>query len=384
MPAFGCHSFSKTPTAPTTQLASYEETGETTDGSWVGQIDRTYKELTGQAAKPEEARKVFEEGEALYRQAVAGRATTGRQQLREKFLEAAETLKRAARLWPDSAVAEDASFLAGEAYFFADRYPDANEMFEQLLKDYPNTRYQDLVQARRFAIARYWLKYHQQDPQPWYEINISDESRPWNDLKGHALRLFKQIPLDDPTGELADDAILAQANALFVARRYDDADRLYDDIRTMYPTSEHQFTAHLMGVKTKLLRYQGPEYDGSVLEEAEKLIEQIRIQFPREAQANADLLDRAAREVRYRKAEREWLMARFYDRRKAYQAARFYYQIIQRDYADTPFAQQAQTRMAEIRDKPPHPPQYMRWLVKLFPSSEPETPLLKSGNSVRR
>ncbi|HHM11919.1 MAG TPA: outer membrane protein assembly factor BamD, partial [Planctomycetaceae bacterium] len=124
--------------------------------------------------------------------------------------------------------------------------------------------------------------------------------------------------------------------------------------------------------------------DGSVLEEAEKLIEQIRVQFPREAQANADLLDRAAREVRYRKAEREWLMARFYDRRKAYQAARFYYQIIQRDYQDTPFAQQAQTRMAEIRDKPPHPPQYMRWLVKLFPSSEPETPLLKSGNSVRR
>ena len=354
------------------------------DTSLSGQLDQTIKKLTGQAPKPEKAREAFNAGKALYQQTVAGRVRMDRQQVREAFLEAAEELKRAAQLWPESALAEEARFLAGESYFFADRYPDANEMFEQLLKDYPNTRYQDLVQKRRFAIARYWLKYHNQDPQAWYHVNLTDETRPWNDLKGAAMRLFRQIPLDDPTGELADDAVLAQANALFVARRYDDADRLFDDLRTMYPTSEHQFTAHLMGVKTKLLRYQGPEYDGSVLDEAEKLIEQIRLQFPQEAQANAELLDRAARELRYRKAEREWLMAKFYDRRKAYGAARFYYQIVQRDYGDTPFAQQAGTRLAEIQDKPAEPPQHLQWLVKLFPSSEPEMPLLRNGDSVRR
>ncbi len=367
--------FGNSPATSPVEPVSYDE--PTTSPSLGEQLNQTVRELTGQATRPQAAREAFAAGEAKYRQTVAARARMTKEQAREAFLEAAEQLARAAELWPDSTTGEDARFLAGEAYFFADRYPDANEMFERLLKDFPNTRHQELVQARRFAIARYWLQFHNVDPQSWYTFNITDDSRPWNDLKGHAMRLFKQIPLDDPTGKLADDAILAQANALFVAGRYDDADRLYDDLRTMYPTSEHQFTAHLMGVKSKLLRYQGPEYDGTALGEAEKLIEQIRIQFPQEAQANGELLDRAAREVRYRQAEREWLMAKFYDRRKAYRAARFYYQIVQRDYHDTPFSTQAQTRMAEIQDKPPEPPQHMQWLVKLFPGSDPETPLLR-------
>ncbi len=57
------------------------------------------------------------------------------------FAEAATQFKDAAERWPDSALEEDAMFMSGEGYFFADRYPKANEAWEKLLKKYPNSKH---------------------------------------------------------------------------------------------------------------------------------------------------------------------------------------------------------------------------------------------------
>ena len=46
---------------------------------------------------------------------------------------------------------------------------------------------------------------------------------------------------------------LAAANAYFAAADYFRADALYTDLRKAFPSSEHQFIAHFLGLKTKLL-----------------------------------------------------------------------------------------------------------------------------------
>ncbi len=340
--------------------------------------------VTGHVADPQGARAAYAEAETVYAEAVRLREAGERDAAERRFLQAAGLFRRAALAWPDSAVEEDAWLHAGESAFFGNRFVQANEAYEQLLAKHPDSRYQDFVQARQLAIARYWLNANRADPLAWYEINLFDPTGPLYDWKGNALRLLKKIPLDNPTGKYADDAILAQANALFLDGKYDRADQLYDDLRTLYPTSPHQFTAHLMGIKTKMLRYQGPEYGGDVLDQAEKLIRRVRIQFPQEARANRELLDRAAREIRYRKAERDWFMARYYDRRGEYRAAAFYYKGLQENYDDTPFAARARERIGAIADKPPEPPQRLAWLVKLFPDRQPARPLLKTESTPRR
>ena len=45
----------------------------------------------------------------------------------------------------------------GREYFFSDNYPQANVYYEKLVKAFPNNRYLDQVDQRRFSIARYWL-----------------------------------------------------------------------------------------------------------------------------------------------------------------------------------------------------------------------------------
>lgn len=347
-----------------------------TPGDLSDQIKNSAKTLVGKGYSPDKARERYVEAEGQYWQAVQ----TQGDERKAQFLSAAKSFKNAADRWPDSALEQDALYAAGEGYFFADRYPKANDTYELLLKKYPNSKYLDLVEARRFSIAQYWLGRHREDPQSFWEFNVTDKSRPVRSSFGNAVRIFDRIRIDDPTGKLADDATLAAGNAYFRAGKYMDADNFYSDLRKTFPSSEHQFRAHLLGIRAKLQSYQGPDYSGDPLDEAEKLITQARRQFPHEAAKERDHLDRAHAEVRRGKAEREWHMARYRDRRGEYGAARFYYSLLAKNYGDTPLAERARQRIAEVADKPDVPPQRFSWLTNMFPDQDDVKPLMATAD----
>jgi len=339
-------------------------------------LAQTAKKLTGQGPDREAALKLYREGDDLFRQAMAAQPP----RRREVFaLAAAQFVKAAERAPPQSQLAMDSLLMAAESYFFADHYTQANHYYEKLVKDFPNNRYLDQIDKRRFAIAKYWLDLNHQWPEPFYYVNWFDKSRPWRDVRGHALRVFDKIRIDDPTGRLADDATLAAANEHFASGKFYKADEYYTDLRKAYPSSEHQFLAHFLGIKAKLNSYQGPAYGGTALDETEKLIKQTRRQFPQEAEREREFLDRAAAEVRYRKAEQLMYLGQFYDRRREYRAAQHYYQRVVREYPDTPLAAHAGQRLEQIAGLPPVPPRPLPWLVALFPESDKVKPLLKAA-----
>jgi outer membrane protein assembly factor BamD (BamD/ComL family) len=324
------------------------------------------KKATGNGPNRQVAKELYLEAETLYKEA----AQLPENERAERFVAAAEKYVEAAERWPGSALEQDALFMAGESYFFADRYPAANTQYERLIKAFPNSRYLDTIDQRRFAIARYWLESDRKNPEKWYSINLFDQERPWRDRRGHAMRIFDKIRIDDPTGRLADDATLAAANEYFARGQFQKADDYFTDLRTAYPTSEHQFSAHFLGMKAKLQSYLGPNYSAKSLEEAEKLIKQMRRQFPRESAAEQEYLDRESARIRYLKAEKLLRTAQYYDFRAEYRAAIIYYQKIVDEYGDTPLAEQAQARIPEIDQLPPKPEQYAPWLVNLLPKRD--------------
>jgi outer membrane protein assembly factor BamD (BamD/ComL family) len=329
-------------------------------------VTKLVKKATGNGPNRQFARDAYLEAETLYKQA----AELPENQRPERFVAAGEKYIEAAERWPGSALEQDALFMAGESYFFADYYPKANTLYEQLIKAFPNSRYLDTIDQRRYAIARYWLEMQRKDPESWYGFNLWDQQRPWRDTHGHALRIYDKIRIDDPTGKLADDATLAVANEHFANKKFQKADDYYTDLRTAYPTSEHQFTAHFVGMKAKLESYLGPNYGAKSLDEAEKLIKQMRRQFPRECEEQKEYLDKAAAEIRYKKAEKVFQTAAYYDFRAEYRAATMYYQKVIKEFDDTPFAEKSQTRIAEIAPLPPKPEQYAPWLVNLLPKRD--------------
>lgn len=333
-----------------------------------------FKSMIGQGPNRDVAKQLYREAEALYHEAanLQGAERTA------KFAAAGAKFSEAAERWPDSALQQDALYMAGESYFFADYYVESNREYEKLVKAYPNNRYLDTVDQRRFAIAKYWLDAERKSPEPFYYVNFTNPTRPWKDRRGNGLRVFDKIRIDDPTGRLADDATLAAANEYFAERNFMKANEYYTDLIKAYPNSEHQFTAHFLGLKAKLNSYLGPKYTATSLDEAEKLLKQMQRQFPRECEKEKEFLARAAAEISYKKAEKLMSYARFYDSRAEYRAAAHYYRRTINEYNDTPFARQAEERIAQIKDLPPAPAQKAQWLVNLFPETDPAKPLLEA------
>jgi outer membrane protein assembly factor BamD (BamD/ComL family) len=293
----------------------------------------------------------------------------------KKFDAAAKQFKKAAGRWPDSSMEEQAMFLQAEGYFFADRYPKAEDTYGELLKKYPNTRYLDTSVARQFSIAHYWKEKDMASHRWTLVPNLVDRTQPWFDTGGHAINAFDSVRVNDPRGQLADDAIMHVANTYFLKGRYEDADYYYGLLRTECPKSSFQLDAHMLGLKSKLMCYQGAGYNGKPLEEAEELIDQMLVQFPQELGDKRELVVQEKARVRHARADRDIKLAQYWDNGKHYGAAKIYYAEVLKNFPQTPHAEEAKTRLAAIQSEPDHPPNRLAFLTDLFEEDENlETP----------
>jgi outer membrane protein assembly factor BamD (BamD/ComL family) len=301
------------------------------------------------------AKSKYEEGQALFREG--------------KYPDAVKCFKVAADRWPDSNLEEDALYWLAESYFFDDRYTKASDTYAALTKKYDNTTYLINIVPRQFAIARYWDMSARIDSH-WYP-NLSNKTRPFVDATGHAIAAYNRVYLHDSRGPFADDAVMAIGNLHFVHNRYEDAAIQYELYRKEFPQCEYIKEAHLLGIRAKLRCYEGPQYEVSPLDDADKLIETTLMQFPAEVLGEErERLLATRRLIRIERAQREFQAGEYYYKIRYFQAARYYYAETIREYADTPFGKMAEERMEETKNYPPVPYDYFAWLKKILPESE--------------
>lgn len=344
-------------------------------------LPKTFKKLVGQGPNRDVAETELANGEELYKQAVAlWKTEPDASGTQSAFLKAVSPLEKAAERWPDSTIEEDALFMLGESYFFANHYPDANRSYEQLIDLYPSTRYLDKIQSHRFAIALYWRSMSEERNPVTQAVNFVDERLPLKDISGESRRILDRIRLDDPTGKLADDATFELGKAYYEANRYFEAAETFADLRNNYPGSTHQFPAHLKEFESRLAMYDGKHYDGQALKQAEEVLRMILRRFPEESEKIRDQLAQQAGNIRNMLAERDLDLANYYINRSEYGAAQIYLQKIVTDYPETEIAKQAETTWESIRDKPLEPKQPAKWLVDMFPTPESTRPLIRSGS----
>lgn len=314
------------------------------------------KTQVGLGPDQQQAQLAFEKGEDLFQ--------------REKYSEAAKQFKETRARWPDSPLAQDAMFLMAESQFFNHDYSDAIQTYDELLAENPNSKHLDKVIRRQFDIARYWEQHHENEPHWPTTPNLFDDTRPLFDTLGRSLKVYENIRLNDPTGPLADDAIMATGNSYFLRGRYVDADYNYELIRSEYPRSEHQFEAHILGLQCKLRKYQGPDYDGTPLLEAKKLVKQIKVQFAGKLnEEERDRLDVDEAALQKQLAMRDWTRAVFYEENEQFGSAKFYYAKILRKFPNTPIANEAQQNYAALEGKPDSAPELLAGVIKWFPEN---------------
>ena len=326
----------------------------------------------------EQASKYYDRGEEIYNQGIAQLDANPDANLHQAtFTEAANQFRLAAAAWPESAIEEDALYFEGESYFFADRYVQANRAFEKLINDYTGSQHSDLAENRRYAIALYWLQLSETDSS----ISLDDPKRPKTGLAKEARRVLHQIRMDDPTGQLADDAAMSLAKAFLKANmNYEAADTL-EDLRKNYPGSEHQFDAHMLELEAQLANYQGPSYDDQPLVKADEILKSIIRTFPQESKKEVAYLEKQAARVQNMIGERDLAMAEYFERRGENLAARFHYEKIKEKFNGSSIAEQVEERIAATKQLPDRPGQHAEWLVNMFPDPEKAKPVIVAGDN---
>jgi TolA-binding protein len=311
--------------------------------------------------------------------------------------------KKVARKFKKSDIREDALFMQAESAYQQKHYADANDLYAQLLKEYPSTRHLDEVTRRLFEVARLWLDFPQtaglSDVQqvdydelgrklpapnppekkrtPVFVPNFFDETRPTFDTEGNAISALRLIWLNDPTGPLADDALMMTASHYARRGNWIEADRHYTLLREEYPTSPHVQTAFIMGSHVKLMSYDGPAYDGKVLEDARHLKESTLRLYP--ASEDRARLERELEKIEEARAAREWQLVEFYDRKNNPRAQAVYCHIILDRFPNTSYASRAREHLEKLG------PEYASGAKLLQPLPDPERKFwAEPGSAFRR
>ena len=336
------------------------------DSSWgwfsSKAVAESYDKMTGHNPNHDDSRQYFAAADALF--------------VEKKYDDAAPLFAKAAVKWPDSPIEEDAFFYEAECQFFSDRYSTANDNYSELLKKYPTSRYLDRALARQFAIADYWEKCERANSHWVITPNFIDKTRPWFDTAGNARATLDHIRLKDPTGPLADSAIMATGNAHFLDGHWEEADYYYTLLRKDYPKSKFQVQAHLLDLQCKLKKYQGAEYDGTPLKEADQLVDQMLRQFPNELQGERERLLAAKTDIRGQLAYKELRTAEFYAKNDHNGSAKIYYASVVKEYPNSNAAQLAQERINSLKDKPDEPPDRLAFVKNVFGGKTEATPVM--------
>ena len=221
-----------------------------------GKISKDFKRFIGRGPNELLAKTKFEEGQTLFDQG--------------KYAEAAKCFKIAANRWPDSTLKEDARCFGWPKAISSTTVTPKRVAYSMLIKKYENTRDMTQISPRHFAIARYWDLKARVDSH-WYP-NLTDKTRPMLATTEYAIRAYSSVKAHDPNGPLADDATMCIANSYFLRNRFEDAATYYEEVRKR-PDSQHILPAHLLGIRSKLRSYLGPQYELSPLTDAEQLID---------------------------------------------------------------------------------------------------------------
>ncbi|MDP1797159.1 MAG: outer membrane protein assembly factor BamD, partial [Planctomycetaceae bacterium] len=270
----------------------------------------------------------------------------------EKYEVAQASFKKVAKQYKKSEIREDALFMEGESAFQLGNFYAAENAYAKLLRDYPSTRHLDDVSKRLFEIARQWLDFPkvaevgeiqqanyddfgqrlppekppEKGKSPVWVPNFTDKSKPWFDTEGNGVACLRLIWLNDPTGPLADDALMLAASHYARRNNFVEADRHFTLLREEYPNSPHVENAFVLGSHVKLMSYQGAEYDGKTLEDAKNLKKSILRLYPDSADSKRVQEELARMEEA--DADREWAKVVFYERKNNKRAQSVYCHLV--------------------------------------------------------
>lgn len=273
---------------------------------------------------------------------------------------------------PDQLLRRGNELMAGKRYKDArrhydaivKRYPSAPELEEAMLRIAEARRYRREGSSSFEAYKRFVERYPTsrlglEAAQGEYELGVEylggkmggfflfgkDESR--------GVLVLEHMQTHFPNYSLAADALLHVGDWQLKELDYADAAKTYRRLLGEYPRSVYQLKVRFQLARAIWLRSEGADYDERILFEAKRAFGNFEAAARRVPDGETLYTDQIAHaqkrihDVRERLAEKQLIVARFYDRRDAPEAALIYYRYCAQTYADTNGGKRAAAILAE-------------------------------------
>src|SRR5262249_53829758 len=188
-----------------------------------------------------------------------------------QLAEAEKAFAKAAKKRKETSWGEKAQIYLAEIRYQRGNYVGAHDAFEELFKTYPGTKFMEKAVAREYAIAGAWLAAIAPDAKPEQKGSWKDHFTgrlPFVDVSGHAVSVLEHVRHHDPTGPLADDAVLKLADYHFAQQNYEESGLYYDQLIVDHPKSPYVQRAQRASIDSKMKNYTGPEYAATGLAQA--------------------------------------------------------------------------------------------------------------------
>lgn len=240
-------------------------------------------------------------------------------------------------------LAPEATYLLGRAEFELGDYDAAHERFLEVRSRWPGSAWTERALEGDFVVAEMYLSGKKRRLWGIPLLPATDEG----------LDILDDIIATRPRSALAERAMKTKADFYFRRGEFDLAELEYARLARSFPGSRYAGEAALRSAQAALAAFGGVEFDESPLIEAAERLRLVQQRYP--SLAREENVEVILEDIRQKQAEKKYRVARFYQRRGAYDAAAFCYRRLMERYPDTVWARQAERRLRDMGRAPEEP-----------------------------
>ncbi len=233
---------------------------------------------------------------------------------------------------------EKIAYLQAETYYRLQWFESADSAYKEYLSRFTKTTHFDQILGRRYEIAFMFIT--GKIKQKLFGLRILS-------ARTRGLEIVRELLKQYPYAPVSEGNLLDLADYLYQQKDFDEAQTEYESFMASFPKSKFRHVALFRTGEIYLRQYQGTDYQPAELEKAEKCFRQYTENYPNEQLATEATNKLVV--IDNLKAEREFLVAKFYLRTNEPASAKIYMEAIIRNYPETKWAAEAKKLLPTIK-----------------------------------
>jgi outer membrane assembly lipoprotein YfiO len=253
----------------------------------------------------------------------------------KKYDDAKREFKKLVKAYSKTAEAAEAQYHLGLIADAQGNLYEAFQAYQKVIDKYPFSERTQQIIEREYNIA---------------EAFMSGEKRKAMGVtlpvENPAIEIFAKVIENSTYGPLAPKAQYKLGLTLKGLGRSYEAEEAFNKVISNYPESPWVEAAKYQLAETRAAASQGPAYDQGAMKEAKEKFEAFVKEYP-----DAVLSHKAEESIdalKEKEAEGNYDIALFYEKQKAYEAAKVYYTDLVNNYSRTKWAAKAMERLRVI------------------------------------